>query len=335
MRKKIILKIVALEKWNHSLWEWSATFTADLNTRFDLMLMCSWQTVAACDQCHQRSGPAASHSGEVCAGRGSAERGQGERRQSLDPKTFPSRPRHIWVDLQAHRVWNESHTCFCLLGVFKKKIKISFRERKVRMYDLKMTLRHRVNVCPIWQHAALGRWALSCSVWEGRSHSDTREKPEATQRTLLQPQLDKPTEGEPLIETNQNTLQIYWWNSDRLHVKGKLFYTVCILIVEPSIIIGWYSVSGDRLVVPKKLIRWHKARQFLFLCLCVFVFKAISSPMLLVVRSFRAPMMMKKYRWRNPQYITEINNKITWVKLKSCHLQLQMTGEVSIWNINT
>lgn len=40
---------------------------------------------------------------------------------------------------------------------FKKKKNTSALERKVRTYDLKMTPHHGVNVCPIWQHAALGR----------------------------------------------------------------------------------------------------------------------------------------------------------------------------------
>lgn len=45
------------------------------------------------------------------------------------------------------------------------------------------------------QCAAMGPWALSGSIWEGRSDSNAREKPKATQRTLVQPQLGQPTEG--------------------------------------------------------------------------------------------------------------------------------------------
>lgn len=75
-----------------------------------VILICSRQTVAACDQCHQGSGPAACHPGKVCAGGSSAERGQGERRQTLEPTTFPSGPCHLRVDLQAHGVWTHSHT---------------------------------------------------------------------------------------------------------------------------------------------------------------------------------------------------------------------------------
>lgn len=60
--------------------------------------------MAACDQRHQGAGPDESHSGEVCAGRSSEERSQRERRETLDPETVPSRPRHVRVELQAHRV---------------------------------------------------------------------------------------------------------------------------------------------------------------------------------------------------------------------------------------
>lgn len=74
-----------------------------------VILICSSQTVAACDQCHHGSGPVAGDPGKVCAGGSSTKRGQGERRQTLEPTTFPSGPRHLRVDLQAHGVWTHSH----------------------------------------------------------------------------------------------------------------------------------------------------------------------------------------------------------------------------------
>lgn len=62
------------------------------------------QAVAARYQRHPGSGPSEGNSGEVCPWGGSAERSQRERRESLDPKTFPAGSRHLRVDLHPPRV---------------------------------------------------------------------------------------------------------------------------------------------------------------------------------------------------------------------------------------
>lgn len=110
--------------------------------------MCWWQIVAARDQRHQGSGPDASHSGEVCAGRSSEERSQRERRQTLDPQTLPSRPRHVRVELQAHRVrthchtgpWRQQRHRTRLLFVCFFKHKLGSWKRELWMHKSKITL---------------------------------------------------------------------------------------------------------------------------------------------------------------------------------------------------
>lgn len=77
----------------------------------------------------------------------------------------------------------------------------------------------------IVQPAALGGRALPGSVWEGWSDSDAGEKPEATQRTVLQPQLDKPTEGEPdRSQQHAITDWILWWISSWSGIAWWLYY---------------------------------------------------------------------------------------------------------------
>lgn len=117
-----------------------------------VILIYSWQTLAACDQCHHGSGPAAGHPGEVCAGGSAAERGQGEGRQTLDVTTFPPGPRHLRVDLQAHGVWTHSHQANKMQQmahtVFLKGGK-KWHEN-YDMFRLKLHCNHRLIFCPVF-----------------------------------------------------------------------------------------------------------------------------------------------------------------------------------------
>lgn len=163
------------------------------------------QTLAACDQSHHGSGPAAGHSGEVCVGGSSADRSQRERRQTLDLTPFPPGPRHLWVDVQAHGVRTRSHhtnetLLFQIVCRHKSDCPVEWEE-KSKHTQIQMTFHPKPNIGFVWQHAAVGPWVLSGSVWEGRSDSDTREKPETTKCTLLQAQLGHSTEG----QTNHTT----------------------------------------------------------------------------------------------------------------------------------